>query len=135
MANILYEEAIKLNIPIVSSAGHGDVIPFDYELYAGQMGPRGNKIASSLVKNADLILAIGTRLGFNSTFYSYDNISKFAKIVQVDIDPIALGRYFPIEVGINNDAKIFLENFISFMSRKDFKNNSEIWIKKFLHLL
>ena len=122
----------KLNIPIVSSAGHGDVIPFDYELYAGQMGPRGNKIASSLVKNADLILAIGTRLGFNSTFYSYDNISKFAKIVQVDIDPIALGRYFPIEVGINNDAKIFLENFISFMSRKDFKNNSEIWIKKFL---
>ena len=122
----------KLNIPIVSSAGHGDVIPSDYELYAGQMGPRGNKIASSLVKNADLILAIGTRLGFNSTFYSYDNISKFAKIVQVDIDPIALGRYFPIEVGINNDAKIFLENFISFMSRKDFKNNSEIWIKKFL---
>ena len=122
----------KLNIPIVSSAGHGDVIPFDYELYAGQMGPRGNKIASSLVKNADLILAIGTRLGFNSTFYSYDNISKFAKIVHVDIDPIALGRYFPIEVGINNDAKIFLENFISFMSRKDFKNNSEIWIKKFL---
>jgi len=122
----------KLNIPIVSSAGHGDVIPFDYELYAGQMGPRGNKIASSLVKNADLILAIGTRLGFNSTFYSYDNISKFAKIVQVDIDPIALGRYFSIEVGINNDAKIFLENFISFMSRKDFKNNSEIWIKKFL---
>ena len=45
----------KLNIPIVSSAGHGDVIPFNCELYGGQMGPRGNKVASSLVKNADLI--------------------------------------------------------------------------------
>ena len=53
----------KLNIPIVSSAGHGDVISSEYKLYSGQMGPRGNKIASSLVKNADLILAIGTRLG------------------------------------------------------------------------
>ena len=68
----------NLNIPIVSSAGHGDVISFDYELYGGQMGPRGNKVASSLVKDSDLILAIGTRLGFNSTFYSYDNISKLA---------------------------------------------------------
>ena len=44
------------------------------------------------INHADLILAIGTRLGFNSTFYSYDNISKSAKIVQVDIDPIALGN-------------------------------------------
>ena len=74
------------------------------------MGPRGNKVASSLVKDSDLILAIGTRLGFNSTFYSYDNISKSAKIVQVDIDPIAIGRYFPVEIGVNIDVKIFLEN-------------------------
>ena len=122
----------RLNIPIVSSAGHGDVIPFDNNLYAGQMGPRGNKIASYLVKNADLILAIGTRLGFNSTFYSYENISKVAKIVQVDIDPIALGRYFPIEIGINNDAKKFLESFVSFTTNINFRNNKENWIEKFL---
>ena len=70
-----HEEVIKfashLNIPIVSSAGHADAIPFFQNLYAGQMGPRGNPIASNLVKKADLILALGTRLGFNSTFYSY----------------------------------------------------------------
>ena len=96
------------------------------------MGPRGNKIASSLVKNADLILAMGTRLGFNSTFYSYDNISQSAKIVQVDIDPIAIGRYFPVEVGIENDVKIFLDNLISFIKDKDFKINNENWTQKFL---
>ena len=96
------------------------------------MGPRGNKIASSLVKNADLILAIGTRLGFNSTFYSYDSISQSAKIVQVDIDPIAIGRYFPVEVGIENDVKIFLDNLISFIKDKDLKINSENWTQKFL---
>ena len=58
------------------------------------------KLPLHLVKNADLILALGTRLGFNSTFYSYDNISESAKIVQIDIDPVAIGRYFPIEIGI-----------------------------------
>ena len=65
-----------LNIPIVTAAGHGDAIPFSHKLYAGQMGPRGNIVASNLVKEADLIIALGTRLGFNSTFYSYDNINK-----------------------------------------------------------
>ena len=132
-----HEEVISLsknlNIPLVSSAGHGDVIPFDCNLYAGQMGPRGNKVASYLANHADLILAIGTRLGFNSTFYSYDNISKSAKIVQVDIDPIALGRYFPIELGINNDAKKFLENLSSLISLKKFNQNNTVWVNNFFN--
>tara|TARA_Y100001970_G_C14244095_1_gene866848 strand:- start:2038 stop:3732 length:1695 start_codon:yes stop_codon:yes gene_type:complete len=121
-----------LNIPIVSSAGHGDVITFDYDLYGGQMGPRGNKVASSLVKESDLILAIGTRLGFNSTFYSYDNISKLAKIVQVDIDPIAIGRYFPVDVGIQIDVKIFLNKIISLIKSKTLKNDNQKWVDNFL---
>ena len=50
------------------------------------MGPRGNPVASKIVKEADLILAIGTRLGFNSTFYSFDNINKNAKIVQIELE-------------------------------------------------
>ena len=83
--NSKYKEVIKLaelcNLPIVTAAGHGDAIPFGHKLNAGQMGPRGNPVASRLVKNADVILAIGTRLGFNSTFYSYENINKEAKII------------------------------------------------------
>ena len=95
-----YKEVIKLaellNIPIVTAAGHGDAIPFSHKLNAGQMGPRGNPVASRLVKEADVILAIGTRLGFNSTFYSYDNINKKAKIIQIEIEKKMLGKYFPI---------------------------------------
>ena len=47
-----------LNIPIVTAAGHGDAIPFNHKLNAGQMGPRGNPVASRLVKEADVILTI-----------------------------------------------------------------------------
>ncbi len=122
----------NLNIPIVSSAGHGDVISYEHELYSGQMGPRGNKVASSLVKEADLILAIGTRLGFNSTFYSYDNISKSAKIVQIDIDPIAIGRYFPVEIGIQSDVKIFLGQLNSLLKDRILNNNHHGWIQNFI---
>ena len=122
----------SLNIPVVSSAGHGDVISYEHELYSGQMGPRGNKVASSLVKEADFILAIGTRLGFNSTFYSYENISKSAKIAQIDIDPIAIGRYFPIEVGIQNDVKIFLDQLNSQLKGKTLKSNHHDWVNSFL---
>ena len=103
-----YEEVIKLaefiNAPIVTAAGHGDAIPFNHKLNAGQMGPRGNPVASKLVKEADVIIALGTRLGFNSTFYSYDNINKKAKIIQVELEKKMLGRYFPISVGICADA-------------------------------
>jgi len=123
----------NLNIPVVSSAGHGDVISYEYELYSGQMGPRGNKVASSLVKEADLILAIGTRLGFNSTFYSYDNISKSAKIVQIDIDPIAIGRYFPVEIGIQNDVKIFIDQLNSLIKNRIFKNSHHDWVQSFIN--
>ena len=98
------ELAELLNCPIVSSPGHGDAIPFGHLLNAGQMGPRGNPVASRLVKEADVILALGTRLGFNSTFYSYDNINREAKIIHVELEPTAIGRFFPIEIGIWADA-------------------------------
>jgi acetolactate synthase-1/2/3 large subunit/sulfoacetaldehyde acetyltransferase len=62
--------AEALNAPIILAPGHGDAIPFGHPLNAGQMGPRGNVVASRLAKEADVILALGTRLGFNSTFYS-----------------------------------------------------------------
>lgn len=100
----LLDLAEKLQLPITSSAGHADIVPFDHPLYAGGAGARGNTVASGLMREADLVLALGTRLGFNTTRYQYDLISRTAKIVQVDIDPLALGRYFPVELAVEADA-------------------------------
>ena len=96
--------AEALNCPIVTSPGHGDAISFGHWLNAGQMGPRGNAVASRLVKEADVILALGTRLGFNATFYTYDNINRDAQIIQVELEPTAIGRFFPVAMGIWADA-------------------------------
>jgi len=96
--------AETLNAPVVTAPGHGDAIPCGHPLNAGQMGPRGNPVASRLAKEADVILALGTRLGFNSTFFSYDNINAEAAIIQVELEPTAIGRHFPVALGIWADA-------------------------------
>jgi acetolactate synthase-1/2/3 large subunit/sulfoacetaldehyde acetyltransferase len=111
----LIKLAEKLQIPITNSAGHADIVPFDHPLYAGGVGPRGNSVASALTREADLILALGTRLGFNTTFYKYNDISPTARIVQVDIDPVALGRYFPIALGVAADAGAVVEALAEIM--------------------
>lgn len=101
--------AETLNAPVVASTGHADIMPHDHPLYAGQAGPRGNTVASGLTRRADLILAIGNRLAFNSTFHSHDYVSAQADIVQIDIDARSIGRYFPVTLGIQADARASAE--------------------------
>lgn len=97
--------AERLDAPVVLAPGHGDAVPCTHRLYGGQVGPRGNPVASDLARRADVILALGTRLGFNTTFYSYDNINPDARIIQVDADPGAIGRFFPVALGLVGHAR------------------------------
>ena len=115
------------NIPVVSSPGHGDAVPFGHPLNAGQMGPRGNPVASRLVKEADVILALGTRIGFNATFYSYDNINKAAKIIHVEQEPTAIGRYFPVEMGIWGDAPTVAKQLLTAADRLSQRAEAQSW--------
>ena len=96
------------------------------------MGPRGNIVASRLVKEAELIIAIGTRLGFNSTFYSYDNINKNAKIVQIELEKTMIGRYFPVNVGIHGDAALVTDQILAELRKQKKIFNYEEWTNSFL---
>ncbi len=108
--------AERLGVPVALSPGHGDAIPAEHPLYAGQVGPRGNAVASALAREADVILALGTRLGFNTTFYTYDNLNREAQIVQVDQEPTAVGRFFPIALGIVGDAGRVADQLVAELS-------------------
>ena len=121
-----------INAPISTSAGHGDAVSSDHPLYAGQIGPRGNVVASHLAKNADVILVLGSRLGFNSTFYTYDNLNPNAKIIQVNIDHRALSRYFPVEVGIVASAGTVADQLTNELRNENFSiPEREEWIRQF----
>jgi acetolactate synthase-1/2/3 large subunit/sulfoacetaldehyde acetyltransferase len=119
--------AEALSAPIVTAPGHGDAIPFGHPLNAGQMGPRGNPVASRLAKEADVILALGTRLGFNSTFYSYDNINAEAAIIQVELEPTAIGRHFPVEFAIWADAPTAAEQLRAALGKLSDRAEAEAW--------
>ena len=123
--------AERLNAPVVTSPGHGDAVPSAHPLNAGQMGPRGNPVASRLVKEADVILALGTRLGFNSTFYSYDNINRDARIIQVEQEATALGRYFPIALGMLSDAPAAARQIADALGKLDARGEVEAWSRAF----
>ena len=120
-----------IKAPCCTSPGHGDALPFDHPLNAGQMGPRGNAVASRLVKEADVILVLGSRLGFNSTFYSYDNINKDASIIHCEIDENSIGRYFPVEIGIFADAKTVAEQLLTMLKSHQAKNEAQKWVDDF----
>ncbi len=130
-----YKEALALaeilNAPIATAPGHGDAIPFEHPLNAGQMGPRGNPVASRLVKEADVILALGTRLGFNSTFYSYDNLNQQAKIIQIELEPTSLGRYFPIALGIWADAATAAKQLYDALVNSEARVTAQAWVQAY----
>ena len=132
-----YKNVVKLaellNVPIVTAAGHGDAIPFNHKLNAGQMGPRGNLVASKLVKNANVIIALGTRLGFNSTFYSYENINKKAKIIQIELEKRMIGRYFPVAVGIYGDAATIAEQLYKEIKKQNITFDIQKWTNNYLN--
>ena len=132
-----YSEVIKLaellNSPMVTAAGHGDAIPFNYKLNAGQMGPRGNPVASRLVKEADVIIALGTRLGFNSTFYSYENLNIKAKIIQIELEAKMIGRHFPVAVGICADASTVAKQLSNEIKSEKLCSEIDSWTKQYLN--
>lgn len=123
--------AERLGAPIAMSPGHGDAIPCGHRLYAGQVGPRGNAVASGLAKEADVILALGTRLGFNTTFYSYDNLNRAAKIIQIDQEPTAVGRFFPIELGLVGDAARVSEQIAAELAAHEPPGATRAWTAAF----
>ena len=92
--------------PVAVTYLHNDAFPGDHEMFVGPIGYMGAKSAMNMMKGADVILALGTRLSYFGTLPQYD-INYFpdqAKIIQVDINPKHIGRTHPVEVAIAGDA-------------------------------
>jgi acetolactate synthase-1/2/3 large subunit/sulfoacetaldehyde acetyltransferase len=115
--------AEKLEVPVVASTGHADVMRHGHPWFAGQAGPRGNRVASRLTKEADVMVVLGARLGFNSTFHSNDYVGAETRIAHVDIDGSAVGRYFPAEIAVQADARLTAEA----LTGEAVKPDADIW--------
>ena len=99
--------AEKLDAPVCCGYQHNDAFPGSHPLFAGPLGYNGSKAGMELIAQADVVLALGTRLNPFSTLpgYGIDYWPKQAKIIQVDINPDRIGLTKPVTVGIVGDAK------------------------------
>ncbi|GBD11459.1 Sulfoacetaldehyde acetyltransferase [bacterium HR23] len=104
-----------LSAPVVASYGRPDVLPNDHPLYIGVLGRTPE--AAEATQRADVVLALGTRLGHFTTFYDYRYIPRDAQIIQVEIDPVEIGRTFPVAVGIQGDAQAVAQALLSALER------------------
>ncbi len=96
-----------LGAPVCNSYLHNDSFPASHGLAVGPLGYQGSKAAMKLIATADVVLALGTRLGPFGTLpqHGLDYWPKQAKIIQIDADPRMLGLVKPISVGIHGDAR------------------------------
>ena len=98
--------AERLDAPVCVGYQHNDAFPGSHPLFAGPLGYNGSKAAMELIKDADVVLCLGTRLNPFSTLpgYGMEYWPADAKIIQVDINPDRIGLTKKVEVGIIGDA-------------------------------
>ena len=109
---------------IVTSYGRADAVPNDHPNYLGHLGRLGSLEGIEAVRQADTILAVGTRLSQSTTFYDNRFIPADAKIVQIEIDPQEIGRNYPITVGIEGDAKAVMDGLLEKVREGEPRPNS-----------
>ena len=121
-----------LDMAMVPSYGHHDAIPNSHPNYVGPPGGRGSGEAHEAMDKADVILALGTKINQASSSWDYSVINEDTKIIQVDIDPVEIGRNYPVSVGIVGDAQSVAQQIIEAVRElsPDGKSNNK-WRSEF----
>lgn len=113
---LLAQLAESLEVPVAHTLMGKGCLTHDHPLLAGQTGFWGVPVSNELCRNADLILAIGTRLG-EANSSSWDTRFTFqippAKLMHIDIDPAEIGRNYPTMLGAISDSKLALEQLVA----------------------
>ena len=101
--------AEKLNIPVVTYWNAVDLIEDDSSLYCGRAGNMGDRPGNWAIQNADLILAVGTRISIRQVGYNWKTWARAAEVIMVDIDQAELKKpTLHVEMPVWADAKDFL---------------------------
>lgn len=124
----------KLNIPIVTYWNAVDLIEDEHPLYTGRAGNMGDRPGNWAIQNADLVLAIGTRISIRQVGYNWKTWARAAEVIMVDIDEGEMKKpTLHVDMPIWADAKDFLEglnrviNAASETSDVDSKEKSKVF--------
>ena len=97
--------AERYGIPMITAYGRNDAVPNAHPLYIGPLGRAGAPEAAAACRRADVMLVLGSRLGHFTSHFDDRAIRPETAIIQVDIDGRDIGRYYPVALGIQADAR------------------------------
>ena len=119
----------KLNIPVVTYWNAVDLIEDEHPLYCGRAGNMGDRPGNWAIQNADLILAVGTRISIRQVGYNWKTWARSAEVIMVDIDPAEMKKpTLHVDLPIWADAKDFLQKLDAAANEKVFAG--EEWLEK-----
>lgn len=112
--------AEALGAPAVNSYLHNDSFPAGHALACGPLGYHGSKAAMKVIHKADVVLALGSRLGPFGTLpqYGFDYWPQNAKLIQIDADARVLGLVKKTAVAVCGDAREAAEALIQRLKGK-----------------
>lgn len=113
--------AERLGAPVCTGYLRNDAFPASHPLWAGPLGYQGSKAAMKLIAQADVVIALGSRMGPFGTLpqHGMDYWPKEAKIVQIEADHTNLGLVKKISVGICGDAKAAANSLVARLEGRD----------------
>ena len=123
------EAARLVGAAIVTSYGRADAVPSNHPHFLGHLGRLGSVEGIEAIRQADVILAVGTRLSQSTTFYDNRFIPADARIIQIEIDPEELGRNYPLAVGIEGDAKAVMQGLLDQLQQVEPRPNQQ-WVSE-----
>jgi sulfoacetaldehyde acetyltransferase len=99
--------AEQLGAPVVNAYLHNDSFPASHALACGPLGYHGSKAAMKVINQADVVVALGSRLGPFGTLpqYDFDYWPVNAQLIQIDADPRVLGLVKKTAVAVCGDAR------------------------------
>ena len=124
--------AEKLSIPIATSLNGKDLLNSNHPLSCGVVGTYSRESANLSVKEADLVIFIGSETGSMTTHFWAVPTTK-VRVIQIDIEPENLGRNYNLEVAIHGDAKVILERMTTLADSKNFPERTE-WLSRITKL-
>lgn len=107
---ILRRFAEKTQIPVVTTMMGIGALPSDSPLNLGMLGSHGTKAANAIVREADLLILCGARVG-DRAMSKPGQIAEHATIIHIDIDPAEIGKNMPAHIPIVGDLKNILTRF------------------------
>ena len=120
--------ADKLNIPVVTYWNAIDLIEDDHPLYVGRAGNMGDRPGNWAIQNADLVLAVGTRISIRQVGYNWKTWARAAEVIMVDIDQAELKKpTLHVEMPVWADARDFLTKLDAAVSETVFRG--EQWLE------